>query len=96
MNLEDELNACMDEKKAISKKRGRLMIYDSIATSAGVMSVCALPISLVALIPLGASIGLEAYVNIKDKETYNQMRIINSKCSALEKEIKYNQRVKKR
>ena len=60
------------------------------------MSVCALPISLVALIPLGASIGLGAYVNIKDKETYNQMRIINSKCSALEKEIKYNQRVKKR
>ena len=96
MSLEDELNACMDEKKAISKKRGRLIIYDSIATSAGVMSVCALPISLVALIPLGASIGLGAYVNIKDKETYNQMRIINSKCSALEKEIKYNQRVKKR
>lgn len=95
MSLESELNDCLKKKEEIYKKRGRLIIYDSIATSAGVISVCALPISLVALIPLGASIGLGAYVNKKDKDTFYEMSCVNSKCCELEREIKYKQKINK-
>ena len=58
MSLENDLNECLERKKALSKKIKRIKVYDAIATSASVMSFCALPISLIALIPLGASIGL--------------------------------------
>ena len=89
MSLENDLDECLAKKKALSKKRGRLMIYDKVATSAGVMSLCALPISMIALIPLGASIGLSVYVNKKDEETFEKMRVINSKYSDLKSQQKY-------
>ena len=94
MDLEKELNDCLKKKKQISKRRERLIIFDKLATSAGVMSVCALPISLIALIPLGASIGLGAYVNKMDEETSNEMREVNSRYNELEREIKYKQKTK--
>lgn len=95
MSLETDLQECLDEKKALSKKRGRLMIYNSVATSAGVISVCALPISLIALIPLGASIGLGIYAEIKERETLDDMRILNTRYLQLEREEKRQKRLMK-
>ena len=71
------------------------MIFDKLVTSAGVISVCAIPIDLVALIPFTAAIGFGVYVNKKDEETFNEMCEVNLKYNELQKEIAYSKLLKK-
>lgn len=85
--IKQNLSNCMETIKKTKRKHFFLRVADNFSVCAGIISAFGVLITPIALIPLGAFIGLDAYVTKKEEQTEMKLCTLKADRVKFENEI---------